>query len=119
MCSSDLRLARQYEQKRDTIIVEVRDTLRRVDNARIQRSIAERQVDINRERLRGLQLQIDTVEPQKIIDAENDLLDSENKRDAARTSLRNSVLNYLLASDQLRLNRDGSFLPLPGMTPAK
>jgi len=112
------RLAREYEQKRDNVIVEVRDSLRRVDNARIQLSIAERQVEINRERLRGLQLQLDTVEPQVIIDAENDLLDAENSRDAARTSLRNSVLNYLLASDQLRVGRDGSFTPLPGMQTA-
>jgi outer membrane protein TolC len=109
------RLARDYEQERDNVIVEVRDSLRRVDNARIQLSIAERQVEINRERLRGLQLQIDTVEPQTIIDAENDLLEAENARDAARTALRNSVLNYLLASDQLRVGRDGTFTPLPGM----
>ena len=109
------RLAREYEQDRDNVIVEVRDALRRIDNARIQLSIAERQVEINRERLRGLQLQIDTVEPQTIIDAENDLLDAENSRDAARTALRNSVLNYLLASDQLRVGRDGAFTPLPGM----
>ncbi len=109
------RQAREYEQDRDNVIVEVRDSLRRIDNARIQLSIAERQVEINRERLRGLQLQIDTVEPQTIIDAENDLLDAENSRDAARTALRDSVLNYLLASDQLRVGRDGAFTPLPGM----
>jgi hypothetical protein len=65
-----------------------------------------------------LQLQIDTVEPQTIIDAENDLLEAENARDAARTSLRNSVLNYLLASDQLRVGRDGTFTRLPGMDAA-
>ena len=94
----------------------MRDALRSVDNNRTQLSIAEKQVEINRERLRGLQLQIDTIEPQDIIDAENDLLKAENDRDSATTSLRNAVLEYLLASDQLRVQRDGALQPLPGMT---
>ena len=111
------RLTRDYEQARDNIIVAVRDTLRGVDNARIQLIIAEKQVEINRERVRGNKLRIDTINTQTIVDSENDLLASENQRDGARTALRNAVLNYLLASDQLRVGRDGSFVPLPGMTP--
>jgi outer membrane protein TolC len=110
------KLVRSYEEARDNVIVEVRDALRSVDNNRTQLSIAEKQVEINRERLRGLQLQIDTIEPQDIIDAENDLLKAENDRDSATTSLRNAVLEYLLASDQLRVQRDGALQPLPGMT---
>ncbi|MCX5690542.1 MAG: TolC family protein, partial [Planctomycetota bacterium] len=109
------KLVRSYEEARDNVIVEVRDALRSVDNNRTQLSIAEKQVEINRERLRGLQLQIDTIEPQDIIDAENDLLKAENDRDSATTSLRNSVLEYLLASDQLRVQRDGALQSLPGM----
>jgi outer membrane protein TolC len=113
------RKARDYEQSRDNVVADVRDALRGVDRNRIQLNIAERQVEINRERLRGQKLQADTVETKTIIDAENDLLQAENERDRARTSLRNAVLNYLLASDQLRVARDGSFTPLPGMDKAK
>jgi len=112
------RSVREYEQARDNVIVDVRDALRAIDNSRLQLRIARTQVDINRERLRGLQLRIDTIETQTIIDAENDLLISENDRDRAETALRTAVLNYLLASDQLRVARDGAFQPLPGMPQA-
>lgn len=112
------RAARQYEQDRDNVVVDVRDSLRAVDNSRIQLTIAEKQVEINRERLRGLKIREDTIDAQVKIDAENDLLDSENERDRATAALRNAVLNYLLATDQLRVARDGSFQPLPGMNTA-
>lgn len=112
------RAARQYEQDRDNVVVDVRDSLRAVDNSRIQLTIAEKQVEINRERLRGLKIREDTIDAQVKIDAENDLLDSENERDRATAALRNAVLNYLLATDQLRVARDGTFQPLPGMNTA-
>lgn len=109
------RTIRAFEQARDNVVVDVRDSLRAIDNSRLQLRIARTQVEINRERLRGLQLTADTVGIQSIVDAENDLLTSENDRDRAETALRTAVLNYLLASDQLRVARDGAFQPLPGM----
>ncbi len=116
--SSMIRLEQQvrdYEQQRDNVIVDVRSALRNVDLARFQLTLAEQQVEINRRRLRGQRLRADLLDPQTLVDTENDLLDAENQRDQALTQLRNAVLNYLLASDQLRVERDGSFLPLPGM----
>jgi len=109
------RRSREFDRQRDTVIVGVRSSLRSVELARFQLALAEQQVEINRRRLAGQRLRADTVQPQDIVDSENELLRSENDRDQARTNLRNAVLNYLLESDQLRVNRDGTLRRLPGM----
>lgn len=106
---------RQYEQARDTVVVQVRSSLRNVDLARFQLKLAEQQVEINRRRLEGQKLKQDTVTPQALVDSLNELLLAENGRDRAQTDLRNAVLNYLLESDQLRVTREGTFEPLMGM----
>ncbi len=109
------RATRDYDRQRDDIIVSARSAARSVELARFQLNIAEAQVESNRRRLRAQKLQEDLLEPQQIVDAENDLLNAENARDQSRTNLRNAVLNYLLQTDQLRVNRDGTLRSLPGM----
>lgn len=109
------RATRDYDRQRDDIIVSARSAARNVELARFQLNIAEAQVESNRRRLRAQKLQEDLLEPQQIVDAENDLLNAENARDQSRTNLRNAVLNYLLQTDQLRVNRDGTLRSLPGM----
>ncbi|MFN9993393.1 MAG: TolC family protein, partial [Phycisphaerales bacterium] len=106
---------RDYERKRDEVIVSVRAALRNIEQARFRLQLAEQQVLINTRRLEGQKLKADEVDPQDVVNAENDKLDAENQRDAARTQLRNAVLNYLLESDQLRVDRDGRLMMLPGM----
>lgn len=108
---------RDYAKTRDDIVVAVWSALRRIDLARNQLSLAEQQVKINERRLEEQQLKADEVEPQRIVDSQNDLLRAQNDRDQARTDLRIAVLNYLLESDQLRVAPDGTFQPLPGMQP--
>jgi hypothetical protein len=49
------------------------------------------------------------------VDTANALRDAERARDQARTDLRNSILDYLLATATLRVQRDGTFEMLPGM----
>ncbi|MBY0111333.1 MAG: TolC family protein [Phycisphaerales bacterium] len=107
--------ARAAEQLRDNVVVGVRGALRNIDLAAFQFKLAEQQVEINRRRLEEQLLKIDTVEPRDVVQSENDLLAAENRRDQAKTNLRNAVLNYLLESDQLRVAPDGMFQPLPGM----
>lgn len=109
------RAQREYERQRDTVFIEVRAALRNVDLARFRLNLAERQVEINRRRLEEQNLKADQVDAQTIVDSENDLLNAENTRDRARTDLRTAILRYLYASDQLRVKRDGTFQPLPGM----
>jgi outer membrane protein TolC len=106
---------RRYEQDRDSVVVGVRSALRQIELARNQLTLAEMGVQIAERRLEEQKLKADLVEPQKIVDSENDLLDARNSRDQSLTNLRNAVLNYLLQSDQLRVKRDGTIEPLPGL----
>lgn len=112
---------RQYIKSRDEIAVGVRQAVRNVDLARFQLTLAERAVEINQRRVRETELKRDEVTTRTRVDAANELQQSQNNRDRARTNLRNAVLRYLRDSGQLRVAKDGTFLPLPGMnipTPA-
>lgn len=106
---------RTLEQTRDNVVVSVRSALRNIDLAQFRLKLAEQQVQINRRRLEEQLLKIDEVDAKQVVDSQNALLDAENRRDQAKTDLRNSILNYLLESDQLRVATDGTFMPLPGM----
>jgi outer membrane protein TolC len=107
------RAIRDYEQFRDNLIVEARSTVRGIDLARFQLRLAEEQVRINERRLEDLSLRDDT-DPQSIVDAERELNEARNARDSAMTDLRTTILNYLLTTDQLRVDESGLFQPLPG-----
>jgi hypothetical protein len=109
------RAQREHARLQDNVAVSARGAVRAVPLARFQLDLAEQQVEINRRRLRAQKLQEDTVDPQQIVDTENDLLDAENARDRARTRLRNAILGYLLETDQLRVTREGTLRVLPGM----
>lgn len=109
---------RDYRLARDNVVVTVRASLRAVELARFQLRLAEQQVLINERRLRGQQLQADTVDAQTIVDSNNALLNARNQRDRAKTNLRNAVLNFLLETDQLRVTPAGQLQPLPGMDSA-
>lgn len=110
------RAKRDYERRRDDIVVEARSAARSVELARFRLQLAELQVEINESRLQEQQLKADEVDPQTIVDTENELLDSQNARDQAETDLRNAILDYLLETGQLRVTPEGSLDPLPGMT---
>lgn len=107
---------RSFQQLRDNVVVSVRSALRNIDLAGFRLKLAEQQVQINKRRLEEQLLKIDEVDAKQVVDSQNALLVAENNRDQALTDLRNSVLNYLLESDQLRVASDGTFQPLPGMT---
>lgn len=109
---------REYERRRDEVAISVRASLRSVELARFQLTLAQKQVEINETRKRGQELQRDTIDAQRIVDTENALNSARNQRDRAQTNLRIAVLNYLLESDQLRVRRDGTLEPLPGMEAA-
>lgn len=109
------RSLRNFEEFRDDVVIDARSSVRGVDLARFSLNLAERQVEINRRRLQEQQLKEDTVDQQTLVDSENALLSAQNARDAARTALRNAVLDYLLTTGQLRVQPDGTFAPLPGM----
>ncbi|HLP83557.1 MAG TPA: TolC family protein, partial [Phycisphaerales bacterium] len=109
------RAQREHDRLQDETVLSARRSARAVDRARFQLRIAEQQVDINRRRLRAQKLNEAEVQPQEIVDTENELLRAENARDAAQTALRTAILQYLLDTDQLRVARDGTLQRLPGM----
>lgn len=109
------RAEREFGRFRDTVAVNVRQAVRQVDLARFQLTLAERQVEINRRRVLETELKAAEVDTQQKVDAVNELQQSENDRDRARTNLRNAVLEYLRLSGQLRVSPDGTLQRLPGM----
>lgn len=109
------RSVRNYERTRDQVVVDARSRLRSIEVARFQYILAERQVQINEQRLEEQQIREDEITPQELVDTLSELLDARNARDAALTDLRVAILRYLRDTGQLRIGRDGEILPLPGM----
>lgn len=107
---------RDFERFRDEIILDVRARVREIERARFNLVLAEQRVEITKRRQEEQEIRADEVDTQARVDTANDLLSAEQARDQARTDLRNSVLNYLVATGQLRVNRDGSIIPIPGMS---
>lgn len=108
---------RDYERFRDELAVGVRQDVRNIDLKRFQLTLAEKAVEINQRRIKETELKADEVTTQTRVDAATQLQQSQNQRDAAKTALRNTILQYLRDSGQLRVAKDGTFQPLPGMQP--
>lgn len=109
------RQARELNRFRDNVVLEVRARVREIDRARFDLRLREEAVRINQRRLLEQELKSDEVTAQQFVETENDLLAAENARDQAITDLRNAILDFLIDTGQLRVGRDGTFLPLPGM----
>jgi outer membrane protein TolC len=104
------RARRDLERARDDAAVRAKQTVRSIDLARFQLRLAEQRVEINKRRLDEIQLKADSVDTKTRLDANNELTDSENARDRAKTALRNAVLDYLLQTGQLRVRSDGTLI---------
>ncbi len=109
------RSIRAFERARDQVVVDARSRLRSIEVARFQLILAERQVEINEQRLEEQNIRSDEITPQEFVDTNAELLDARNARDAALTDLRVAILRYLRDTGQLRVGRTGEILPLPGM----
>jgi outer membrane protein TolC len=106
---------RAFSQFEDNLVLDVRSQVRAIDLARFQLRLADEQVRINQLRQEQQKIQADTTTSQERVDSANALLDALNARDDAQTRLRTAVLDYLQATGQLRVGRDGQLQPLPGM----
>lgn len=106
---------RRYEEERDNVVIDARAAVRGVELSRLQLSLAERQVETNRRRKRGQELDRDNVTPQEIVDTENALLSAENARDQAVADLRVAILQYLLDTGQMRVEADGAISSIGGL----
>lgn len=110
------REIRGYGQFRDNVILDARAARRQIDQQRFTLRLAEDQVEINE--LRVEELKLKDGDPLDLNDAEDSLLRARNDVDNALRDLRNAVLDYLLATGQMRVRKDGQFQPLPGMVAA-
>lgn len=109
------RAERNLSQTRDLLIVDARAAVREIERARFALELQELAIKTNELRLYQLELDADQIDAQIRLDAENELLQSRNDRDAALRDLRVAILNYLLVTGQMRVNPDGTFQPLQGM----
>ncbi|WP_432797074.1 TolC family protein [Poriferisphaera sp. WC338] len=101
------RAQRNYKLQRDRIALEVRNAIRDIEQARFNLRIQESNVKISERRLISVKLRERTLGPRDVIEALESLSDAENRRDRALTSLRTSILNFLLTTGQMRVAADG------------
>jgi outer membrane protein TolC len=109
------RAQRTYTLERDQVIRQVRQSIRRIIQARSSLTLQNRNIDIARTRLRGVLLRLRSLGPRDFIEAQEDLTEARNRRDLAVRDLRVSILQYLLDTGQLRVKPDGQWEPPAGL----
>lgn len=107
---------RNYGRFQDSLLIDVRSAVRAVDLARFQLQLAEDRVRANQRRKQEQELRQDETNTQEKLDTENALIDAKNARDDAQVRLRLSVLEYLLATGEMRVTREGRLDPPSGMS---
>lgn len=105
------RAKRNLEETRDRLVLDARAAVREIDRARLALRLQSQSVEANLRRQRELELKADEVTAQDRLDAQNELLQTQNARDAAQRDLNNAILNFLLVTGQMRVDRDGAFKP--------
>jgi outer membrane protein TolC len=103
------RADRTYTLLRDRIAADVRQSIREIEQARFTLELQTRNLDIADKRLRGVLLRLRSLGPRDFIEAQEDLLEAENRRDSAERDLRVSILQFLLDTGQLRVGPDGQW----------
>lgn len=109
------RAIRDLDNFINGIIIDSRQAVRDIERAQFSILQQEEAIRINELRLEETQLKIDTVDPQSLLDAQNELLLSRNDRDRAIRDYRIAILQYLLVTGQMRVNEVGNLRPLQGM----
>lgn len=105
------RAQRNYRVTRDQVALDVRDAIREIDRSRLTLELQERNIEFAERRLEGIRIRVqrEPIEPRRLIEAEEDLLDARNRRDEAVADLQAAVLQYLLETGQMRVGPDGSW----------
>jgi len=111
---------RDFEQARDEVIIEARARVRELDLARFNLELAEQRVKIATRRREEQEIKAAEVTAQQFVETAQEIREAENARDRAVAALRTAILNFLLTTGQLRVDRDGTLsMPngLSGGTP--
>jgi len=111
------RSRRAYDLAVDRRAQAVRRVIREIRQARFALRLQERNIEIAQTRLRGVLLRLRSLGPRDFIEAQEDLLEARNRRDAAERDLRVSILRYLLETGQMRVASDGGWLAPARLAP--
>ncbi len=103
------RAHRDYAQQRDAIALQVRSAIRSLEQAKATLGLQNRNIDLAQKRLRGVVLRLRALGPRDFIEAQEDLLDAMNSRDEALRDVRVSLLQYLVATGQMRVTPQGQW----------
>ncbi len=109
------RAKRDFGLSRDRVIQDVRSAIRQIERARFTLELQERNLVIASRRL--LRVQIRSLGPFEYLEAETELIQAQNERDAALRDLRVAMLQYLLNSAQMRVAANGQWIEPVGLVP--
>jgi hypothetical protein len=109
------RARRSYDRFRDDIAINVRGAVRGIDSALFSLQIQEANVEIALQRKASIDADPARADIRQRTDAISQIALALNQRDSARRDLEVAVLGYLLATGQLRVDRDGYIQALEGM----
>ena len=107
------RVQRDYEQRQDEVRVDVRDSLRQLEQARLSMAIQRKNITINKFRAaqaRELNRTGRLQSNRDLIEAEQGLLVARNQFARAESNYRAAVLQFLFNTGTLRLGDDGRLL---------
>lgn len=110
----DLRRAeRSYDLGEDTVRLDVRDAIRRLEQARVSMEIQRENIRVNdfrRQQARALFERGRLQSINDLVDAENDFQDAQNQFAQALANYRLAILTFLRDSGTLRVSDDGKWL---------
>ena len=104
------RAHRDYTLRRDQIALDVRRSVRQIEQSRFALDLENRRVELADKQVLGVQLRSTVLDVDRLIEAEEDRTDALNRRDTAVRDLRVSILNYLLDTGQMRVSAEGRWL---------
>lgn len=111
------RDARDFRVFQDRVALQVRRSIRAIEQARFNLALQQRNVQIAERRLIGVQLRERTLGPRDTIEAQEDLAQARNQRDTALAEVQTSILNFLLDTGQMRVAADGQWLAPARLVP--
>ncbi|HEY7086829.1 MAG TPA: TolC family protein [Tepidisphaeraceae bacterium] len=107
------RAQRSWRTTRDSIVAQVRDSVRAIRSAKASVDIQKSRLDVAQKRLDYANEQLIlglSTDSRESVDAQNDLLTSQDAYEQARATYRTQILNFLRDTGLLRLNPDAGSL---------
>jgi outer membrane protein TolC len=106
------RSRRDFDEFRDNVLIDVRGALREIDRARFNLELQDEDIRIAELRQASIDAAPDRADARERSEAIDEFLRAQDARDLALRDLQIAILEYLLSTGQLRVERDGSLMPL-------